>query len=50
MKTKLLIIIGIIAIIVVSLSYFAIYDNGPKEVIQESIVIIPKGSMLWIII
>jgi len=44
MKTRLLIIIGMITIIVASLSYFAIYDNGPEEVIQESIVIIPKGS------
>ena len=44
MKTRLLIIIGIITIIAVSLSSFAIYDNGREEVIQESIVIIPKGS------
>ncbi len=46
MKSRVLIIIGMITIIVASLSYFAIYDNGSEEVIQVSIVIIPKGSYI----
>lgn len=44
MKTRLLITIGIIIIIVVSLSSFLLHENVPEKIIQESIVKIPKGS------